>query len=107
MKESKPMNAERIKNRFWDNHAEIKNWREIVQDGEMVYDMMGRPTNGKIELEVAQRVQFRYAKRLLAKMTDEQLTETFGTKWVGFVKRWIGAEWVTTTRGTEYAKLAD
>ena len=92
------MNAERIKNTFWNNHREIKVCRDMWEVRHSFED--------KADLEFAQRAQFKYAKRLLAKMTDEQLTETFGTKWVGFVKRWIGAEWVTTARGTEYAKLA-
>jgi hypothetical protein len=93
------MNAERIKDTFWNNHREIKAYRDMVEVRGSFED--------KADLEFAQRVQFNYAKRLLAKMTDEQLAETFGSKWVGFVKRWIGAEWVVTSRGTEYAKLSD
>lgn len=101
-REQQTMNAKRIKNRFWDNHAEIKQCKSSAsyRDCLPLFDPQS-------EVRDAEMAQYYYAKRVLAKATDEQLVEIFGVKWVGFVKRWVNAEIVTSPSGTTYVKLAN
>lgn len=91
------MNIERIKNRFWSNHREIK-------DAYTTHEIRNTDSS-RLDYEIARIDQYKFAKRLLSKMTEEQLVSVFTAKWVPYVKRWIGAELILGNYG-EYVKLA-
>ena len=78
---------EDLKETFWNNHRNIK-----------------RKTTKSSELE-AQKEQMYFCQTELAKLTDEDLNDTFGS-YVDFVRRWINAEIVTNNFGKHlYVKL--
>lgn len=91
------MNIKRIRNRFWDNHREIKDAYETYE--------IRFTDSSRLDYQIARIDQYKYVKRLIAKMTDEQLEAVFTAKWVPYVKRWIGAELILGDYG-EYVKLA-
>lgn len=78
-----------LKKIFWDNHKNIK-----------------RKTTKVSQLQ-AQKDQLYFCQTDLAKLSDEELKNTFGN-FSDFVKRWINAEIVTNSFGRHlYIKLGE
>lgn len=81
------MTHDDLKETFWNNHKNIK-----------------RKTTHAGELE-AQKEQLWFCQSQLAKLSDEDLQDTFGD-FTNFVRRWINAEIVTNKFGKHlYVKL--
>ena len=82
------MTNEELKEKFWENHKNIK-----------------RKTTHAGELE-AQKQQQYFCQEVLAKqMTDEDIDNTFGD-YANFVRRWINSELITNNFGKHlYVKL--
>lgn len=80
-------NLENLKETFWNNHKNIK-----------------RKTTKAGELE-AQKEQLWFCQNELAKLTEQQLNEAFGS-YQSFVQKWIDAELITNNFGKHlYVKL--
>ena len=76
-----------LKEIFWNNHKNIK--RKTTKSGELE----------------AQKEQLYFCQDELAKLSDEDLNDTFGS-YADFVRRWINAEIVTNNFGKHlYVKL--
>ena len=81
------MMYETLKEKFWENHKNIK--RKTTQAGELE----------------AQKEQLWFVQNELAKLSDEDLNDTFGG-YADLVRRWIKAEIVTNKFGKHlYVKL--